>query len=120
MINGINVEIRDNGEVLLSSKLFDLCVHKGTGVNNTSFVDLRVNPKGPARDWGVNVEINRVSPVFNGGYIECECASTYVTYAIPGNRYHMDINEFIHCLQEAVNFKKEVDDFLHLEGREYD
>jgi hypothetical protein len=106
------LESRDD-KTVLTSKYFDLVTESGIGIENTPWSGYQIISKGLAKDWVVEIRLNSNNPEFKGEPVRYKYHSSYISYGMRGDGNH-DIEEFISVLEFAIDFKKEVDEYLEL------
>lgn len=109
---------RSNSDVIFETESFIFRRTHGVGVNNTPWTGLNVVSQGLADKYAVEIRLTTVgNPEFDGTPVNFTYLDdgTYVAYGLPCSGYSRRLSgtiEFIHVLEDAVDFAERVNHWL--------
>lgn len=94
--------------------LYTLCKENGVGINDTHYEGLRVYSSGTAEDEVIEIRLQSSNdPSFNGEDVRYEYKGCYIAHGMRSRIETLDeIQQYIYDLQSAVDFAKEIEEYL--------
>ena len=109
------VKAGTSGDLLLTSRggNFKLYTESGIGMHNTPWTGFKVVRSKLADKHVVDVRVDTQWADLNGEPVEYQPRACYVAYGMRSTRGTVaDIQTFIRLLEEAIEFKYEIDDYF--------